>query len=119
MFLARSSLRSQWVLRLCAPGFQDDKIDAIVRNLILNAGYPDYNHATGHAIGQEAHGLGAILGNKGSSTSALKIQSKGVYTIEPRIAISNGGSVEEMILAEDGGGVFISPRQKKLYLIQR
>lgn len=99
------------------PGIPGHKIDTVVRKIITNAGYPSYNHATGHSIGKEPHGLGAVLGQKQSKMSALKLQNNGVYTIEPRIAIDNGGSIEEMLVATDKGGMFIGPRQQDLYLI--
>ncbi len=46
------------------------------------------------------------------------IQNHGVYTIEPRVTIINGGSIEEMVYVTENGGVSLSERQKDLYIIK-
>jgi Xaa-Pro aminopeptidase len=92
-------------------------VDTIVRKCITDAGYPEYNHATGHAIGNSPHAPGAILGQKVGKRAELRVQPNGVYTIEPRIAIENGGSIEEMVVATDHGGVILSPRQLHMYIV--
>lgn len=100
------------------PGMKGYEVDRIVRSYITEAGYPDYDHSTGHAIGALAHNPGALLGPKGRSLANLEIQPNGVYTIEPRIPIENGGSIEEMILVTNEGGVPLCKPQKELYLIR-
>lgn len=102
----------------CKPGVLGHEIDAIVRSQILNAGYPDYNHATGHPVGENAHSPGTSLSPKGHKRSALPLRENGVYTIEPRIQIENGGSIEEMIQVTKSGGITLCPPQQKLYLIR-
>ncbi len=99
-------------------GLKGYEIDSIVRNTITEAGYPDYNHSTGHAIGEEAHNPGALLGVKGKKQANLTIQLDGVYTIEPRISIINGGSIEEMVHVTENGGKTLCESQKQLYLIR-
>ncbi len=93
-------------------------IDSIVRNTIISAGYPDYNHATGHPIGEDAHSPGTSLSPRGRKRADMFLQENGIYTIEPRIQIENGGSIEEMVLVTKNGGVALCPPQKKLYLIR-
>ncbi len=73
------------------------EIDKIVRDYILENGYPDYDHATGHPIGELAHNPGTVLSPNKTKLSQLRIQQNGVYTIEPRIPLENGVSIEEMI----------------------
>lgn len=99
------------------PGMRGYQVDEIVRKHIVNAGYPDYNHATGHPIGENAHNPGTLLGPKSRRLSALQVQPNAVYSMEPRIAIVNGGSVEEMVLVTDHGGVPLCTPQKSLYLV--
>lgn len=99
------------------PGMKGYEVDAVVRGHVLKEGYPDYNHATGHAIGELAHNPGASLSSKSRKLSHLRVQLNGVYSIEPRIAIPNGGSVEEMVLVTSNGGVALCQQQKTLYLI--
>ncbi len=94
------------------------KIDNIVREKIRFAGYPDYNHATGHAVGLHVHDVGAVITTKSSKRANLELIENGVYTLEPRIAIANGGSIEEMIQVTKFGGVPISPMQKEIYLVK-
>ena len=99
------------------PGITGYEIDSLVRNYIIQNNYPNYNHATGHPIGELAHNPGTSISPKGHKRSNMKIQNNGVYTIEPRIQIPNGGSIEEMVLATPNGGVTLCQRQSKLYLI--
>ncbi len=102
----------------CKPSVKGYEIDQIVRNYILNNGYPDYNHATGHPVGETAHSPGTSFSPKGHKRSSLFLQENGVYTIEPRIQIENGGSIEEMVQVTKNGGITLCPTQKKLYLIK-
>lgn len=105
-------------IKYIRPGMKGYEVDRIVRSYITAAGYPDYDHSTGHAIGALAHNPGALLGAEGRSLANLEIQPNGVYTIEPRISIENGGSIEEMILVTNEGGVPLCNPQKELYLIR-
>ena len=93
-------------------------IDQLVRTYIIEKGYPDYNHATGHPVGENAHSPGTSLSPKGHKRSEMMLQENGVYTIEPRIQIENGGSIEEMVQVTKNGGVALCPPQKQLYLIR-
>lgn len=100
------------------PGMKGHEVDKIVRNYILEAGYPNYDHSTGHAIGELPHNPGALLGHETRPLANLQLQPNGVYTIEPRIPIENGGSIEEMVLVTHEGGVALCTPQKELYLIR-
>ena len=93
-------------------------IDRLVRNYIIEQGYPDYNHATGHPVGENVHSPGTSLSPSGHKRSEMMLQENGVYTIEPRIQIENGGSIEEMVQVTKNGGVALCTPQKQLYLIR-
>lgn len=101
----------------CTPDKKGFEIDETVRKYILALGYPDYNHSTGHPVGQSTHDIGTSLSPKGSRRSDLYLKENGVYTIEPRIQIENGGSIEEMIQVTKHGGEFLCKKQEKLYYI--
>lgn len=98
-------------------GVKGYKIDNIVRSKIINSGYPDYPHATGHPVGKEVHAAGALISYKSGKRANLKLVEDGIYTLEPRINIKNGGSIEEMILVTNSGGFPLCNIQKELYLI--
>ena len=100
------------------PGVKAYKVDNIVRQKILKAGYPDYNHATGHPVGNEVHDIGAIISGKSGKRARLELVEDGIYTLEPRIGIENGGSIEEMILVTKYGGEPLCKTQKKLYIVK-
>ena len=105
-------------MRTIRPGMKGYRIDEVVRFYITKHGYPDYNHATGHAIGALAHNPGTLLGPKSRKLSHLKIQPDAVYSMEPRIAIVNGGSIEEMIQVTHKGGIPLCAPQTSLWLIR-
>lgn len=105
-------------IKNCLPTKKGYEIDKIVRSKITESGYPDYNHATGHPVGETAHSPGTSFSPKGHKRSSLFLQENAVYTIEPRIQIENGGSIEEMIWVTKSGGIPLCPPQKKLYIIK-
>ncbi len=100
------------------PEVKGYEIDNIVRGKILKEGYPDYPHATGHPVGRNVHDVGAIISIKGSKRSKMSLVENGVYTLEPRINIVNGGSIEEMIQVTKYGGMPLCNTQKKLYIVE-
>ena len=102
------------------PGVKGHTVDEVVRSVVSDAGYK-YDHATGHPIGEESHNPGTVIRplSDFTGTQQLEIQPNGVYTIEPRIPIVNGGSIEEMVLVNPNGkNSTLCPRQEKLYLVQ-
>lgn len=99
------------------PGIKGYVIDNIVRGEILKNNYPDYPHATGHPVGKEVHGGGALISIKSGKRANLKLVENGIYTLEPRVDIENGGSIEEMILVTKDGGIPLCNLQNELYLI--
>ena len=93
-------------------------VDNAVRGKILENNYPDYPHATGHPVGRQVHGAGALISYKAGKRAKLKLVENGIYTLEPRVNIPNGGSIEEMILVTKDGAIPLSDRQLELYLIK-
>lgn len=107
-------------IKAAKPGIEGNVIDNIVRGHIQKFNYPDYNHGTGHPVKEDAHAIGTSLSPKTKyySKANMCLQETGIYTIEPRIPITNGCSVEEMVLVTEDGGKTMCRRQKKLYLIK-
>lgn len=99
------------------PGVKGYKIDNIVRGEILKNNYPDYPHATGHPVGKQVHGAGALISLRKSKRANLELAENGIYTLEPRVDIENGGSIEEMILVTNNGSIPLCKLQDELYLI--
>ena len=99
-------------------GVKAYKVDDIVRGKILDSNYPDYPHATGHPVGKEVHGAGALISYKTSKRANLRLVENSIYTLEPRVNIKNGGSIEEMILVTASGAVPLCSTQSELYLIK-
>ena len=99
------------------PGVKGYKIDNIVRGEILKNNYPDYPHATGHPVGKQVHGAGALISLRKSKRANLELAENGIYTLEPRVDIENGGSIEEIILVTKNGAIPLCKLQDELYLI--
>lgn len=102
------------------PGVCGYEVDEVVRDVINQAGH-DYDHGTGHPLGEEVHGVGTVLNIRKEDgppgAESLKVQESSVVTIEPRIPIVNGGSIEEDVWVKPDGNETLCPRQDKLYLI--
>ena len=103
------------------PGMLGKQVDAISRRIIMDAGYPEFPHATGHHLGRMAHDGAGILGpewERYGSTPNYPIEAGHVYTIEPSLQIPGYGimSLEEDILIKDNGAVFLSEPQLELIL---
>lgn len=106
------------VMDYMKPGVKGYVIDSKLRDRIKAAGYPDYAHASGHPVGTRVHAIGTIIGDKLEPRSNISLVETGVYTLEPRIAISNGASIEEMIEVTKFGGIPVYNTQKELYIIK-
>ncbi len=107
------------------PGVEGWRIDEIARTVVTDAGYPEYQHATGHHVGRAAHDGGGVLGPKWERygrTPFYKIEPGNVLTLE--LGIENTGGrgyigLEEMVLVTDTGCEFISTPQTTLPLLER
>jgi len=104
------------------PGCTGREIDAVARDTITGAGYPEYPHALGHQVGRHAHdgaGLLAPPWERYGRRPDLPLQVGQVYTIEPRLPVPDHGvvTIEEEILVTDTGAEWLSTPQTELILV--
>src|ERR671924_186444 len=98
------------------------RIDAIARQVVIDAGYPEYDHATGHQVGRAAHDGGGVLGprwERYGRTPEMPIQAGNVFAVEMGLEVDGYGVVglEEEAVVEDGGARFLSHPQRELWLL--
>jgi Xaa-Pro aminopeptidase len=105
-------------------GARGHEIDAAARSSLVDAGYPEYQHATGHEIGRAAHDGGSVLGprwERYGRTSDYPLQPGQVFTLELGIENVDGQrgylGLEEMIVVTDDGIEWLSDRQMTLPLL--
>ncbi len=105
--------------KLCQPGKRGHEIDALARQILGDYGYPEYQHALGHQLGQNVHDGGAILGPKWArygNTPEIPLEEGNVFTLELELNLPGIGCVglEEDVAIIDGKTRFLSKRQFKL-----
>jgi len=100
-------------------------IDAIARKVVTAAGYPEYQHATGHTVGRAAHDGGGVLGPKWERygrTPFYQVEAGNVFTLELGIDIPGPPArgylgLEEMALVTDRGAQWLTTPQDRLMLL--
>lgn len=103
-------------------GMMGMEADAVGREMLISAGYPEYQYATGHQLGRNAHDGGAILGpnwERYGKSPQMLVEEGQVYTLEPGLPIPGYGyiGVEENVLMKASGSTPLSQFQKELILI--
>jgi Xaa-Pro aminopeptidase len=105
------------------PGVAGWQVDDAARQVVIDAGYDAYPHATGHHVGRDAHDGGAVLGPKWErygETPSYPIERDSVFTLELGIKVPNRGYVglEEMALVTEDGCEFMSNRETELWVLE-
>jgi Xaa-Pro aminopeptidase len=103
----------------CRPGKAGWEIDSIARKMLVENGYPEYQHALGHQLGRGAHDGGAVLGpqwERYGDTPNIPLEIGNAFTLELEIMLPEIGCVglEEDVVLEESGAKFLCPRQQEL-----
>lgn len=102
------------------PGVECWTVDAAARQVMVDAGYPEYQHATGHNVGRAAHDGGGVLGprwERYGRTPYYPVEAGNVYTLElgiDNLAGMGCFGLEEMVLVTDNGVQWLTQRQMDL-----
>jgi len=105
------------------PGVTGNAVDTQAREVVKDAGYPEYKYATGHQLGRVAHDGGALLGpawERYGETPFMKVEAGHVYTLEPGLAVEGYGYIglEEDVLVTEEGVEYLGKPQEELILIR-
>jgi Xaa-Pro aminopeptidase len=104
------------------PGVQGWEVDAAARKFIVDAGYPEYQHALGHHIGRTVHDGATLLGPRWEryGNSPLGVVEVGnCYTLELGVSVQGHGlvSLEEDVLVTENGVEWLSEPQTDLTVV--
>jgi len=108
--------------KLYTPGRKGYRIDAVARKMLKENGYPEYQHALGHQIGQSVHDGAAIVGprwKRYGRTAEIPLEKNNAFTVELGIDVDNIGyaGLEEDLIVTEKGGKFLCPPQEELNVI--
>lgn len=105
------------------PGTVCWQVDAAARKTVVEAGYPEYEHATGHQVGRSAHDGAAVLAprwERYGQTPYRKAEIGNVFTLELGIKDTSGRGyvgLEEMVVVTADGCEYLSTPQTSLPLL--
>jgi Xaa-Pro aminopeptidase len=105
------------------PGVEGWQVDAAARSMLVDAGYPEYQHATGHHIGRAAHDGAGVLGPKWErygQTPMYPVEPGNVFTLELGVeSVDDRGylGLEEMVLVTDNGCEWLTEPQTELRIL--
>ncbi len=110
------------------PGATGEQVDAAARSVVVDAGFDEYGHATGHTTGVWVHGLGVIIGPRWKAYGekvAMPMHEGDVYAVEPSLRAysdAHGGTIrihfQEMVIVEEDGARYLTDPVTELMLIR-
>jgi Xaa-Pro aminopeptidase len=104
------------------PGAKGWEVDAVARETLIAAGYPEFMHAYGHQVGRTAHDGATVLGPKwdryGSSIEG-EVEVGNVFAIELGVKVAGRGYVsrEENVVVKEDGAVYLSTPQPEVWIL--
>ncbi len=105
------------------PGIPGWRVDDAARRVVVEAGYPEHQHATGHHVGRAAHDGGGVLGprwERYGRAPFAPLEAGNVVTLELGIDDVDGRGylgLEEMVLVTDDGCSWLSTPQRELWIL--
>jgi Xaa-Pro aminopeptidase len=111
----------QAAVAVMKPGIRGHEVDAVARQVVVDAGYPEYKYATGHQVGRAAHDGGGTLAplwERYGDTPRLPLEAGQIYAVEPGLMVEGYGyvGIEENVLVTEEGTIFLSEPQRELIL---
>jgi Xaa-Pro aminopeptidase len=111
------------------PGNTGNDVDRAGRGSLVAAGYPEFPHGTGHAIGLKVHDVGPMLGpdwrERYGDPVFFAIEPDQVFAVEPLIYVKPDEigydfhtSLEEDLVVTENGARYIGAPQSELILIR-
>jgi Xaa-Pro aminopeptidase len=102
------------------PGRPGHEVDAAARQVVVEAGYPEFKHGLGHGLGRAVHDGGTHLGPRwpcyGSMTGRA-VEPGNVFTLELGVRTGAGFvGLEEDVLVTEEGCTFLSSFPQELLL---
>ena len=103
------------------PGVRGQDVDAAARQVVVEAGYPEYMHATGHHLGRRAHDGGGVLGpawERYGETPTYPLEAGQVYAVELGVPVPGCGYIglEENVVVGEQWTEFLGTPQLDLVL---
>jgi len=109
-------------------GVVGNEVDIVARQIITQAGYEEFAHATGHPIGFSVHGVGPMLGpdwpHRYGKIVFKKLEEGHVFAVEPSASIFSpelkgevGVGFEEDVVVWKDRAEYLGRHQTKLILI--
>jgi len=110
----------QLAVDLSRPGVMGYEVDQAARQHLLDNGYPDIKHSTGHQVGRAVHDGGTSLNKESSPTSRNPLKEGEVYTYEPTILDGLLSMItEEDVYVGSDGPVKLHPWQEEIWCIRQ
>ncbi|MEZ4669675.1 MAG: M24 family metallopeptidase [Anaerolineae bacterium] len=105
------------------PGVQGWVVDEAARKFIVEAGYPEFQHATGHHIGRTVHDGSTLLGprwERYGQTPYGIVEAGNCFTLELGAPVPGYGFVglEEDVLVTETGIEWLGEQQDKMLVVQ-
>jgi Xaa-Pro aminopeptidase len=98
------------------------EVDEAARRTLVEAGYPEYQHAFGHHVGRAVHDGSTVLGPRweryGHTPYGL-IEAGNVFAIELGVSVPDYGLVglEENVQVTDKGAKWLSDPQTEVWVV--